>query len=113
MNPLLRLQRLDALHTLSNRLASESSGGLLGDSLDVLFESMRARAGAAFTLDQGLESISERGLGDRGGPELFVLRRALNTIAQRALSTRRTVLLSDLGHDREGIDDAGELLALG
>ena len=113
MNPLLRLQRLDALHSLSSRLASESSGGLLGDSLDVLFESMRARAGAAFTLDSGMESISERGLGDRGGSQLLVLRRALTTIAQRALSTRRPVLLSDLGHDREGIDDAGEILALG
>ncbi|MEI9939882.1 MAG: ATP-binding protein [Pseudomonadota bacterium] len=113
MNPLLRLQRLDALHTLSGRLASESSGGLLGDSLDVLLETMRARAAAAFTLDPGLESIAERGLGDRGGPELVVLRRALSTIAQRALSTRRLVLLSDLGRDREGIDDAGEILALG
>jgi signal transduction histidine kinase/DNA-binding NarL/FixJ family response regulator len=113
MNPLLRLQRLDALQTLSGRLASESSGGLLGDSLDVLLESMRARAAAAFTLDPGLESISERGLGDRGGPELVVLRRALSTIAQRALSTRRLVLFADLGRDREGIDDAGEILALG
>src|SRR3954452_19179675 len=113
MNPLLRLQRLDALHTLSGRLASESSGGLLGDSLEALLESMRARAAAAFTLDPGLESIAERGLGDRGGPELLVLRRALTTIAQRALSTRRPILLSDLGHDREGIDDAGEILALG
>ena len=74
MNPLQRLQRLDALHTLSARLAGESSGGLLGDSLDVLLETMRARAGAAFTLDPGLESIAERGLGDRGGPELVVLR---------------------------------------
>src|SRR3954452_5182615 len=113
MNPLLRLQRLDALHTLSGRLASESSGGLLGDSLEALLESMRARAAAAFTLDPGLESIAERGLGDRGGPELLVLRRALSTIAQRALSTRRVVMLGDLGSDREGIDDAGEILALG
>jgi signal transduction histidine kinase/ActR/RegA family two-component response regulator len=113
MNPLLRLQRLDALHTLSGRLASESSGSLLGDSLDVLLDTMRARAAAAFTLDPGLESIAERGLGDRGGPELLVLRRALSTIAQRALSTRRSTLLSDLGSDREGIDDAGEILALG
>ncbi len=106
MNPLLRLQRLDALHTLSGRLAGESSGGLLGDSLDVLLETMRARAGAGFILDPGLESIAERGLGDRGGPELVVLRRALSTIAQRALSTRRVVILNDLGGDREGIDDA-------
>ena len=113
MNPLLRLQRLDALHALSGRLAIESSGGLLGDSLDVLVETMRARAAAAFTLDPGLESIAERGLGDRGGPELVVLRRALSTIAQRALSTRRTILLGDLGQDREGVDDAGEILALG
>jgi len=113
MNPQLRLQRLDALHALSGRLANESSGGLLGDSLDVLLESTRARAAAAFTLDPGLESIAERGLGDRGGPELVVLRRALSTIAQRALSTRRTILLTDLGRDREGIDDAGEILALG
>ncbi|HEY3254366.1 MAG TPA: GAF domain-containing protein, partial [Polyangiaceae bacterium] len=113
MKPLLRLQRLDALHTLSGSLASESSAGLLGDALDALLETMRARAAAAFTLDPGLESIEERGLGDRGGPELLVLRRALSTIAQRALSTRRIVLLGDLGSDREGVDDAGEILALG
>ena len=113
MNPHLRLQRLDALHTLSNRLASESSVSLLGDSLDALLETLRARAAAAFTLEPGLESIAERGLGDRGGPELVVIRRALATIAQRALSTRRMIMLSDLGRDREGVDDAGEILALG
>ena len=114
MNPLqLRLQRLEALHGLSSRLAGESGGGLLGDSLDTLIETTKARAAAAFTLDPTLESVAERGLGDRGGPELLVLRRALSTIAQRAVSTRRVVLLADLGCDREGIDDAGELLALG
>jgi signal transduction histidine kinase/ActR/RegA family two-component response regulator len=113
MNPLLREQRLGALYSLSGRLASEPSGGLLGDCLDALQDSMRARAAAAFMLDPGLQSIAERGLGDRGGPELIVLRRALSTIAQRALSTRRLVLLGDLGRDREGIDDAGEILALG
>jgi signal transduction histidine kinase/ActR/RegA family two-component response regulator len=113
MNPLLREQRLEALYSLSGRLACESSGGLLGDSLDALQDSMRARAAAAFTLDPGLQSIAERGLGDRGGPELIVIRRALSTIAQRALSTRKPVLLGDLGRDREGIDDAGEILALG
>ncbi len=112
MNPLMRLQRLDALHSLSNRLAGEPSG-LLGDALDTLLETTKARAAAAFTLESGLSSIAERRLGDRGGPELVVLRRALSTIAQRALSTRRSVLLGDLGGDREGIDDAGEILALG
>ena len=113
MNPLLRLQRLDALHSLSGRLGSDATGSLLGDSLEALHDGTRARAAAAFTLDPGLVSIAERGLGDRGGPELVVLRRALGTIAQRALSTRRAVLLGDLGRDREGIDDAGEILALG
>ncbi|HWZ92501.1 MAG TPA: GAF domain-containing protein, partial [Polyangiaceae bacterium] len=114
MNPLqLRLQRLEALHGLSSRLAGESGGGLLGDSLDTLIETTKARAAAAFTLDPTLESVAERELGDRGGPELVVLRRALSTIAQRAASTRRLILLGDLGRDREGIDDAGEILALG
>jgi len=114
MNPLqLRLQRLEALHGLSGRLAGESGGGLLGDSLDTLIETTKARAAAAFTLDPTLESVAERELGDRGGPELIVLRRALSTIAQRAVSTRRVVLLADFGRDREGIDDAGEILALG
>src|SRR5882724_2291974 len=112
MNPLLRLQRLDALHGLSSRLSGES-GGLLGDALDSLLDATKARAAAAFALDAGLESVAERRLGDRGGPELLVLRRALSTIAQRALSTRRPVLLGDLGMDREGVDDAGEVLALG
>ncbi|MET0791026.1 MAG: hypothetical protein ABW061_05850, partial [Polyangiaceae bacterium] len=62
MNPLLREQRLAALYHLSERLAGESSGGLLGDSVDALQDSMRARAAAAFTLDPGLQSIAERGL---------------------------------------------------
>ena len=114
MNPLLlRLQRLEALHGLSSRLAGESSGGLLGDSLETLIETTKARAAAAFTLDPLLESVAERELGDRGGPELVVLRRALSTIAQRAVSTRRLVVFADFGRDREGIDDAGEILALG
>jgi len=112
MNPLLRLQRLDALYSLSSRLAGDP-GGLLADALDALLESTKARGAAAFALNGGLESIAERRLGDRGGPELLVLRRALSTIAQRALSTRRLVLLSDFRRDREGIDDAGEILALG
>jgi signal transduction histidine kinase/ActR/RegA family two-component response regulator len=112
MNPLLRLQRLDALYSLSSRLAGDP-GGLLADALDALLESTKARGAAAFTLSSGLESIAERRLGDRGGPELIVLRRALSTIAQRALSTRRLVLLSDFRSDREGIDDAAEILALG
>jgi len=114
MNPLqLRLQRLEALHGLSSRLAGESSGGLLGDSVDALVEATKARAAAAFVLDPALESVAERQLGDRGGPELVVLRRALSTIAQRAASIRRLVLFADFGSDREGIDDAGEILALG
>lgn len=113
MKPLLRLQRLDALHGLSSRLAGESGVGLLGDTLDLLLDATRARAAAAFNLGPALEAAAERGLGDRGGPELVVLRRALSTIAQRAISTRRRVLLNDLGADREGVDDAGEILALG
>ncbi|MEO7036069.1 MAG: ATP-binding protein, partial [Polyangiaceae bacterium] len=112
MNPLPRLQRLDALYSLSSRLAGDPSG-LLADALDALVESTKARAAAAFTLNSGLEPVAERCLGDRGGPELLVLRRALITIAQRALSTRRLALLSDFRQDREGIDDAGEILALG
>ncbi len=85
MNPHLRLQRLDALHSLSSRLSGESVG-LLGDSLDSLLDATKARAAAAFALNAGLESVAERQLGDRGGPELLVLRRALSTIAQRARS---------------------------
>ena len=112
MNQLLRLQRLDALHRLSGRLATERCCNLLGESLEVLVESMGARAAAAFLVDPGFESIAEQGLGD-AGPALLVLRRALTTIAQRALSTRRVVLLADFRADREGVDDAGEILALG
>ena len=82
------LGRTKGLYSLSSRLAGDT-GGLLADSLDALLESTKARAAAAFTLSTGLESVAERRLGDRGGPELVVVRRALSTIAQRALSTRR------------------------
>jgi len=111
MNQLLRLQRLDALHSLSGRLATQSCN-LLGDSLEVLVESMGAQAAAAFLVDPGFEWIAEWGLA-HAGPALLVLRRALTAIAQRALSTRRVVLLADFRADREGVDDAGEILALG
>ena len=48
MNPLLRLQRLDALHGLSSRLSGESVG-LLGDSLDSLLDATKALTATADT----------------------------------------------------------------
>lgn len=113
MSFVIRQRRLDALAALSKRFAEESDGGLLGDCLDTLLETTAARAGAAFTLDGTLDPAAERRLSSRLGPAGDALRRALHTVAERATSTRRSVRIEDLRADREGVDDAGELIALG
>ncbi|HEY4102735.1 MAG TPA: ATP-binding protein [Polyangiaceae bacterium] len=112
MSLALKQQRLDALYQLSHRVAGDSGGGLVGDTLDVLLACVSARGAAAFTADDALNAVAERGLVERGA-EVVALRRALSTIADRAASTRRTVVCADLRADREGIDDAAEIVALG
>jgi signal transduction histidine kinase/ActR/RegA family two-component response regulator len=108
----LRLTRLDVIHDLTHRLAGEAVGGYFGDCLDGLITGTGARSAIAFTLDGRLELVADRGLDASRGP-LSALLRGASTFAERCLATRKPVRSPDLRTDRDGVDDAGEFIALG
>jgi len=108
----LRLTRLDIIHDLSHRLAGESVGGFFGDCLDALLRGTSARSAIAFAVDGRLELVADRGL-DTSRRPLSALLRGAGTFAERCLSTRKPSKSPDLRLDRDGVDDAGEFLALG
>src|SRR5260221_1499201 len=108
----LRLTRLDVFHDLSQRLASESVGGYLGDCLDALLRGTGAKSAIAFAVDERLELVADRGL-DASTPTLSSLLRGASAFAERCLATRKPAQSADLRVDRDGVDDAGEFLALG
>jgi signal transduction histidine kinase/CheY-like chemotaxis protein len=113
MSPALRLRRLDALATLTARLAAESAGGVLGDCLDLLLDATPARCAAAFASDGGLDPIAERRLSVRPNLELGRLRRALRSLAERSATSRRILRINDIRRETEAIPDIGEIVALG
>jgi signal transduction histidine kinase/ActR/RegA family two-component response regulator len=108
----LRLTRLDVFHDLSHRLAGESVGGYLGDCLDALLSGTGAKSAIAFAVDERLELVADRGL-DASRRPLSALLRGASTFAERSLATRKPAKSADLRSDRDGVDDAGEFLALG
>ena len=108
----LRLTRLDVFHDLSHRLAGESVGGYFGDCLDALLSGSNAKSAIAFTVDERLELVADRGL-DASRRPLSALLRGASTLAERCLATRKPAKSADLRVDRDGVDDAGEFLALG
>jgi signal transduction histidine kinase/ActR/RegA family two-component response regulator len=108
----LRLSRLDVIHYLSQRLAGESAGGFLGDCLDALLEGSSAKSAIAFAVDERLELVADRRLDSVRRP-LAALLRGAGTFAERCLATRKPLKSADLRVDRDGVDDAGEFLALG
>src|SRR4051812_20372031 len=108
----LRLTRLEVFHDLSHRLAGESAGGYLGDCLDALLNGTTAKSAIAFTVDERLELVADRGLDGSRRP-LSALLRGASTFAERCLATRKPAKSPDLRVDRDGVDDAGEFLALG
>jgi signal transduction histidine kinase/ActR/RegA family two-component response regulator len=108
----LRLTRLDVFHDLSHRLAGESVGGYLGDCLDALITGTGARSAIAFAVEERLELVADRGL-DASRRPLSALLRGASAFAERCLATRKPSKSADLRHDRDGVDDAGEFLALG
>lgn len=108
----LRLTRLDVLHDLSHRLAGESAGGFYGDCLDALLAGTAAKGAIAFTKDERLELIADRGLDGTSRP-LSALLRGAGTFAERCLVTRKPGKSADLRVERDGVDDAGEFVALG
>lgn len=66
----------------------------------------------AFAMDQRLELVADRRL-DAVRRPLAALLRGASTFAERCLATRKPAKSADLRHDRDGVDDAGEFLALG
>lgn len=108
----LRLTRLEVFHALSQRLAGESVGGYLGDCLDALLTGTAAKGALAFSLDERLELVADRGL-DASLRPLSALLRGASAFAERCLATRKPAKSADLRVDRDGVDDAGEFVALG
>ena len=108
----VRLIRLEVFHDLAQRLAGESVGGYLGDCLDALLTGTAAKSAIAFTVDDRLELVADRGL-DASRRPLAALLRGASAIAERALATRKPAKCGDLRVDRDGVDDAGEFVALG
>jgi len=108
----LRLKRLEVLHDLSQRLAGESVGGYLGDCLDAFLSGTGCKSGIAFARDERLELVADRGL-DASRRPLAALLRGASAFADRCLATRKPAKAADLRVDRDGVDDAGELIALG
>jgi signal transduction histidine kinase/ActR/RegA family two-component response regulator len=108
----LRLTRLDVFHDLSQRLAGESVGGYFGECLDAILSGTSARSAIAFAMDDRLELVADRGL-DASRRPLSALLRGAGAFAERCLSTRKPAKSADLRLDRDGVDDAGEFLALG
>jgi signal transduction histidine kinase/ActR/RegA family two-component response regulator len=113
MSPALRLRRLDALAALTARLAAESSGGVLGDCLDLLLDATPARCAAAFASDGALEPIAERRLSLRPTLDPTRLRRALRGLAERSATSRRLLKIVDVRRETDAIADVGEIVALG
>jgi signal transduction histidine kinase/CheY-like chemotaxis protein len=113
MSPALRLRRLDALHTLALRLAAESSGGVLGDCLDLLLDATPARAALAFSSDGAVEPAAERRLSRRPELDPSRLRRGARALAERAATARRVVQVQDVRRETETLEDASEIAALG
>ncbi len=112
MSQALRLTRLEVFHDLSQRLSGESVGGYLGDCLDALLRGTTAKSAFAFARDDRLELVADRGL-DASRRPLAALLRGASAFAERALATRKPAKSADLSVDRDGVDDAGEFLALG
>ena len=113
MSPALRLRRLDALHTLAARLAAESSGGVLGDCLDLLLDATPARCALAFSTDGAVEPAAERRLSLRPELDPTRVRRAARALAERAATARRVVQVNDVRREAQTVEDASEIAALG
>ncbi|HEY6077250.1 MAG TPA: GAF domain-containing protein, partial [Polyangiaceae bacterium] len=112
MSPSVRSTRLQLIHDLAERLAGDPVGGFFGDCLDALLRGTSARSAVAFAADERLELVADRGLDSVRRP-LSALLRGASAFAERALATRKPAKSADLHTDRDGVDDAGEFLAIG
>lgn len=113
MSPALRLRRLDAIFSLASRLAAESSGGVLGDCLDVLLDATPARSALAYGADGAATPHAERRLSLKPELDLTRLRNAVRSIAERSATSRRVVQINDVRREVANIPDVAEITALG
>jgi len=79
--------------------------------LDALLRGTGAKSAIAFAVDERLELVADRGLEASRRP-LAALIRGASAFAERCLATRKPVRANDLRVDRDGVDDAGEFIAL-
>ncbi|MEZ4372082.1 MAG: hypothetical protein R3B07_14715 [Polyangiaceae bacterium] len=109
MNDAQRLKRLNLLSGLAVRLASESAGGLLSDTLSVLLTGLGSPAGVAFEVDEGRPRFaSERGFRASHGA-----RGVLTHIAEQVLASRRAAALHDVRSPLAKLENSGEITAQG
>lgn len=103
--------RIDALHSIATRLCGSTPEGLLADALDHLFGPTDARSGLVALGPPKLEVVAEHGLSTPTdcGPVLG----AIHTMLERSIEQGRTLRLFDVRRDRLGLDDAGEIAAIG
>lgn len=103
--------RIDALHSIATRLSGSTPEGLLADALDHLFGPTEARSGLVALGPPKLEIVAEHGLSTPTdcGPVLG----AIHAILERSMEQGRTLRLFDVRRDRLGLDEAGEIAAIG
>lgn len=83
----------------------------MGECLDALLRGTGAKSAIAFAVDERLELVADRGLEASRRP-LAALIRGASAFAERCLATRKPIRANDLRVDRDGVDDAGEFIAL-
>lgn len=109
-----RRRRLESLLILAARLSSESSGGVLGDAIDLMLDATSACAGAAFSVSESVDQVAERGFSSEDASRsASALRAALRKMAERAADARRPLWLADLKAETSATPELIELLARG
>ena len=103
--------RLPGLASLAQRVAAGPRATLLEEALGMLASATSARGAYAFDaqgkLRQQVSFLAE------AHPAPETLRTALGHLASRCLGEEGAVLLPDIRRDRGGIEDVGEIAALG
>ncbi len=107
MTPIDTTGRLNALLSLSSRLAGDDALGALSAALEVLLATTPAHTVTAFSCRDGVEQVADVGLPvPPKDPERR--KRALSQLAEQALAQQRSLLL-DLERERFSIPELDEL----
>lgn len=103
--------RIDALQSIATRLSGSTPDGLLADALDHLFGPTAARSGLVVLAPPKLEIVAEHGLSTPS--DCAPVLGAIHTMLERAIQQGRTLRLVDVRRDRLGLDNVGEIAAIG